>query len=168
MVTRNFKNKRRKFKRQDYHRYVRISGGWRRPRGRQSKMRAYKRGNGPHPRIGYGNNKSIRGFINGKKVIPVNNMNDLLNIENKTGIAIMISGKLGLKKYDVISKKANELGIAIINTKRIKKVSKLAKFKSMKKEAVKKKETEKKETKHKEEKTTKEHKEEMKKETAKE
>ncbi len=132
MVTRISKKK-RKFKRQDYHRYKKLKKGWRRPRGRHSKLRKGKSGNPPKPKIGYGAPKKEKGFVNGKKVVFVNNLSELNAVEKSENIAVMISSKIGLKKLEVLFKKANELGLSVMNTKRLKKIKKRAKLAEFKK-----------------------------------
>ena len=124
--------KRRKFKRQDYHRFRKLKNGWRKATGRQSKQRKGKVGNCPNPKVGFGNDKKRRGFVQGKKVLFVSNMNDL-NVEKNEKLGVMISGKIGLKKFEDIYKKAQEIGFTILNPKRIKKVSKRAKLVERKK-----------------------------------
>ena len=139
--------KKRKFKKQDYHRYRKLKKGWRKPIGRQSKLRKGKSGNSPKPRIGYGSNRKTRGYVQGKKVLFVTNLSQL-NIEKDEKIGVMISGKIGLKKFDEIIKKAQEIGLTILNPKKMKKVSKRAKLVERKKlEANKTKKKDKKESK---------------------
>ena len=72
--------KKRKFKNQDYHRYRKLKKGWRKPTGRQSKLRKGKSGNSRKPKIGYGHDKKTRGYVQGKKVIFVTDISQL-NIE---------------------------------------------------------------------------------------
>ncbi len=111
-----------KFKRQDYFRYKKLEDKWRRPRGRQSKMRKCKGGAGKMPRIGYGTKKEEKGKIkiDGKLLNPVliTNLSVLEKIgKNDVGI---ISSALGLKKVEKIKKIAKEKGIMILNKKRFK------------------------------------------------
>ncbi len=108
------------FRRQDYHRYKKLGKKWRKPKGRQSKLRRGKAGNSPKPSIGFRTERKDRYKISGKLPVVVNNINDLKKItEEKVAV---ISGKIGLRKLSVILKEAEKRKIAIVNTKRKKKV----------------------------------------------
>ena len=136
-----------RFKRQDYFRHKRPKKSWRRPKGRQSKMRKQKSGSGPLPRIGYGSPKIERGMIDKKKVIVISNPNELEKLDNS--YSIFISSGVGKKKTKIIFEKAKEKEIKVLNMKKVK--ASLKKEKELKK----KKETKKKEEKKKEEKAPK-------------
>mgnify|MGYP001565628357 CR=1 FL=1 len=86
---------------------------WRRPRGRDNKMRDRRRGYRRTVTIGFGNKKNERGKIEGKQVIRIYNVKDLLNAIEKNG-AIML-GKVGKKKRIEIAKIAKEKGVTILN-----------------------------------------------------
>jgi ribosomal protein L32E len=85
---------------------------WRRPHGRDNKMREKRGGYGPVVSIGYKQQKELRGKIDDKKVVMVNNLKDLAKIQ-KNEIAVL--GKIGNKKRLEIAKKANESNIPIQN-----------------------------------------------------
>ncbi|MEM2115172.1 MAG: eL32 family ribosomal protein, partial [Candidatus Caldarchaeum sp.] len=51
-----------KFVRQESWRYVRLETGYRRPRGKDSRMRLQKSGSPPLAKIGYGSPKKYRGL----------------------------------------------------------------------------------------------------------
>jgi len=114
----------KKFKSQDYFRYKKLGKRWRKPVGWQSKLRLSKGGSGRMPAIGYRTALAVRGKINGMDVSFVNNANDLSNITN--GVAFISSG-VGAKKVGEIEKKSKELGIRILNIKKVKHARKLAK-----------------------------------------
>ncbi len=85
---------------------------WRYPKGGDSKTRKKKKGYPTRPSIGWRNDKRIRGKINGMSFVKVENLNQLENL--KKGQAILISS-VGKKKREEIKKKANEIGLIILN-----------------------------------------------------
>ncbi len=90
---------------------------WRKPKGRDNKLREKRKNRGPVVSIGYRTEKTGRGKINGKSVVTVMNAKEL----NKVGKnEIIIVGKVGKKKKSEIVKKANEMKIEIqnINTRK--------------------------------------------------
>jgi len=107
-----------KFLRRGWERYSKLGlrrknkQVWRRPHGRDNKMREKRKGYGPVVSIGYRNEKATRGKINEKKAILVKNLNDLLKL--KVG-EIAILAKIGNKKRIEIAKKAQERKIIIYN-----------------------------------------------------
>jgi large subunit ribosomal protein L32e len=137
----------KRFLRQDYTVHKRLKRKWRKPKGRQSKLRVRKGGSGKKVSIGYGKKKKEQPVI----------VKDLKALENIKGDIIISSG-LGSRKVIMISKKAKEAGIKILNMKKVKKALKKEKLLELKKEAGKKKEEKKKEEKKKEEKKTSENK----------
>jgi large subunit ribosomal protein L32e len=85
---------------------------WRKPKGRDNKMREKKKGYPAVVSIGYGNEKKLRGKIDGKIPIMINNTRDLEKI-GKDQIAIL--GKIGKKKKIEIAKMASEKNIEVYN-----------------------------------------------------
>ncbi len=85
---------------------------WRRPHGRDNKMREKRGGYPPVVSIGYRNEKASRGKINGKTAVLVNNLDELSRL--KAG-EIAILGKVGKKKRIGLAKKAKENKIQIYN-----------------------------------------------------
>jgi ribosomal protein L32E len=85
---------------------------WRRPTGRDNKMREQRRGKPAVVAIGYSTEKKIKGKINEKNPILVNNLKEL-GKANKENIVIL--GNIGKKKKIEIVKKAEELKIEIAN-----------------------------------------------------
>ncbi len=85
---------------------------WRRPHGRDNKMREKRSGYGPVVSIGYRKEKNSREKIGGKELMRVNNLNELSRVR-KGQIAIL--GKIGNKKKIEIAKKAKENNIQIYN-----------------------------------------------------
>ncbi len=107
--------KRPEFVRQESWRYVRVKPNWRRPRGIDSKMRLKKKGYPPSPNVGYRGPKLVRGLHpTGFREVLVYNPKDLEGID-PTRCAIRIAARVGKKKRMEIVKKADELGIKVLN-----------------------------------------------------
>ena len=104
-----------KFLRQDYHTRKRLKAKWRRPRGRQSKLAFSKGGSGVRPRIGY---KGVD-----KTLIVVSNIQELELHKSKS---VLLASQIGAKKAAEMSKKAQELGITILNKKKLKRSKRIA------------------------------------------
>ncbi|MFA5953777.1 MAG: eL32 family ribosomal protein [Candidatus Pacearchaeota archaeon] len=81
---------------------------WRRPTGRDNKMREKRKGYPVVVSIGYAKEKNIRGTIQNKKPVKINNLQDLKKL-NKNSIGIL--GKIGKKKKIEIAKKAIEMKV---------------------------------------------------------
>ncbi len=85
---------------------------WRRPTGRDNKMREKRKGYPAVVNLGYGKEKKQRGKLEEKNPILVNNIMDLKKI-GKDDIAIVSS--VGKKKKIEIAKKAKEMKINLYN-----------------------------------------------------
>ena len=98
---------------------------WRKPKGRDNKMREKRKGCPAVVSIGYKKEKQLRGKINEKKQIIVNNINELENVGKNN--LIIIGGNVGKKKKIEIITKAEEKKIEIhnLNTKKFLKKNKL-------------------------------------------
>jgi len=107
-----------KFLRRVTHRYSRIGlrrksiQKWRRPTGRDNKMREKRNGRPPVVSIGYGQSRKTVGKIGDKVPVAVYNVEDLKKI-GKNNVAII--GKVGKRNKIEIAKKAQELKIEIYN-----------------------------------------------------
>lgn len=105
-----------KFLRHTSHKYSKLGRRrknkqiWRRPTGRDNKMREQRRGHPPIVSIGYSTDKRERGKITKKTPIIVRNVSQIEKIQ-KNQIAIL--GNVGKKKKIEIAKKAKELNIEI-------------------------------------------------------
>ena len=103
-------------------------------------MRRHKNRRGKLPNPGYSSPREVK-FLHpcGLAEVLISNVNDLVKIDNKTHCA-RIAAKVGNKKRIEIQKKAEELKIKILNTKKIefkkkeKKVKKAEPEKEIKKE----------------------------------
>ncbi len=107
-----------KFLRRSWDRYAKLGKGrkkkqtWRKPTGRDNKMREKKKGYPAVVSIGYGTDKKVRGRLEGKNPIIINNLKDLEKIKENE---IAMIGKVGKKKKIEIAKKAKEMKIKIYN-----------------------------------------------------
>ena len=104
----------KKFLRRGIHKYLKLGRKkklkWRKPKGRDNKMREKKKG---HPKIvSVGYKKPIK-----QEIVVINNIKEL----KKDLKEILISSKVGMRKRQEIVKKAEELGIKIKNLKKAKK-----------------------------------------------
>lgn len=118
-----------KFLRRTWSRYSKLGRKrkskqvWRRPTGRDNKMREKRKGYPALVSIGYRGKKEERDSINGKSPVIVNNVKDLENIK-KNEIGIL--GKVGKKKKLEILRIAEEKKIPMKDNikKAIKKLGK--------------------------------------------
>ena len=107
-----------KFLRRDSNRYSKLGKNrkkkqvWRRPTGRDNKMREKRTGYPSIVSIGYRTDKADRGKLEEKNTITVRNIRDL-DLVGKDHIAVL--GGFGKKKKLEIAKKAKEAGIKIHN-----------------------------------------------------
>jgi large subunit ribosomal protein L32e len=103
------------FKRWMSQAYKRIKSSWRKPKGRQSKIRAKLKGKLKMPTIGYRAPKELRYLHpSGFKEVLIHNVNELLKVNPEKEVA-RIASKVGKKKRSEILKKAEELKIKILN-----------------------------------------------------
>ena len=107
--------KRPKFRRQEWFRYKRLGDSWRKPRGKHSKMREHKGYRPPVVDSGYRGPRKVRGLHpSGFKEVLVHNPKELDRV-NPEREAIRIASRVGMKKRIAIEKKAEELGIRVLN-----------------------------------------------------
>lgn len=107
-----------KFIRRDSGRYSKIGKNrkklqkWRKPKGRDNKMRERRFGYPKSPSVGYKSKKTEAGRVSGKVPFRACNVGDL----SKTGKdSLIIIGSVGAKKKLEIIKKASEMGLSIVN-----------------------------------------------------
>jgi len=107
--------KKPKFLKQGINYLKRIRVRWRKPRGRDSKLRKKEKSKGKIPNPGYGAPKSLRGLHpSGFQEVYVQNIKDLEKIDPKKQVG-RLSSKIGKKKKEEIIKKAEELKIRLLN-----------------------------------------------------
>jgi len=114
----------KKFLRQDFMRHIKIGKHrkkimkWRRPKGRDSKMRLKMKGYPASPSVGYKASKKDKGKIKGFKSIIVHNVNGLAKLDKNS--IVIIAKKVGARNKITIIKKADEMKLPILNIKKIK------------------------------------------------
>jgi large subunit ribosomal protein L32e len=112
-------DQRPEFKRQESWRYDRLAPNWRRPRGKDNKMRLQVSGVPRLVKIGYRGPKVARGLHpSGYKDILVFNVKDLSRIDQATD-AIRIARTVGRRKRAEIVSEANKMQIKILNPGKI-------------------------------------------------
>ena len=113
---RNYLNRKRPwFRRQEWFRYKRLGDSWRKPRGKHSKLREHKGYRIPIVDAGYRGPRKVRGLHpSGFKEVLVRNVKDLEKI-NPEREAARIASTVGMRKRLEIEKKAEELGIRVLN-----------------------------------------------------
>ncbi|MEM5804381.1 MAG: 50S ribosomal protein L32e [Candidatus Aenigmatarchaeota archaeon] len=140
--------KKPKFLRQEWYRKPGLGKKWRSPKGNQSKLRRHIKNKGFIPSAGYGSPAEIKGMHPcGLREIVVSNVADLEGVEKERQAAKIASG-VGRKKREIIIKKAQEMGIRVLNAAKAER----KKVESKKKEKKESKQTETKQEEHKAEK----------------
>ncbi len=110
--------KKPKFFRRDWHKKIKLGSTvkknrkWRGAKGRQNKIRLNRKGYSTRPKVGWGNNSSLRGLIKDLKPVRVENLKDLDKIGKDQGIIV---GRIGKKKRELIISEAKKMKIAILN-----------------------------------------------------
>ncbi len=111
------KNRKPKFKRQEWFRTVSLKDNWRSPRGIDSKLKRGEKARGSVPNVGYRSPKEVRGLNPaGYRELIVMNPVDLKKINPKKDIAV-IGSTVGKKKRLEILEDAEKSGIKISNFK---------------------------------------------------
>ena len=112
---RELKLKRPRFVRQESWRYVRLKPNWRRPRGKDSKMRLQIKGWPPLVKVGYRTPRAYRNLHpSGFKEVLVYRPEDLQDLDPEIH-AVRIAGSVGMRKRLLIVEEAEKLGIKILN-----------------------------------------------------
>ncbi|MDD1769928.1 MAG: 50S ribosomal protein L32e [Methanomassiliicoccales archaeon] len=103
------------FKRQEWFRFQRLGETWRKPRGIHSKMRRHYGYRAPIVSIGYRGPKDVRDYHpSGFREVMVHTVVQLDAVDPKKE-AVRVGGTVGYKKRLAIEKRADELGIRILN-----------------------------------------------------
>ena len=107
----NFK-RRREFRRQEFHRYVRLQGAnWRKPRGMHSKLRL-SLGNRQLVRVGFGTDRRVRGLSrSGNRMVYIQGRNDCMQLMPRD-IAI-VSRRIGRRLRMQITEEVTQRGAVI-------------------------------------------------------
>lgn len=103
------------FKRQEWHRYAKLGEGWRKPKGRHSKMKRGLKRRSPMADIGFRGPAKVRGYHpSGFREVLVHNIDGLESVDPKVE-AVRIGGTVGTRKRLEIQDRADDLGIRILN-----------------------------------------------------
>jgi large subunit ribosomal protein L32e len=120
-------DKRPEFVRQESWRYDRLAPNWRRPKGKDNKMRKQVSGVPPLAKVGYKGPRKSRGLHpSGYNDILVFNIKDLTKIDPKVD-AVRIAHTVGNKKRIEIVTEATKLKMKILNPGKIEAMKKLPK-----------------------------------------
>ncbi|MBS3072708.1 hypothetical protein J4477_02655 [Candidatus Pacearchaeota archaeon] len=84
---------------------------WRRPKGRDNKMRLKTKGHPLVVKVGYKQNKLHRGKVSGKELKIIRSVNDLSDVNGKT----LQLGKIGIRKKIIIAKICLDKNIKFTN-----------------------------------------------------
>jgi len=107
--------RRPKFLRQESWRYDRLAENWRKPKGKDNKMRKQKSGMPALVKVGYGGPKAARGLHpSGYTDNLIQNAADLAKLDPKRDAA-RIGHTIGKRKRTEIVNRALELGIKVLN-----------------------------------------------------
>ena len=124
--------RRPKFIRQESWRYDRLAENWRKPKGKDNKMRLQKSGMPALVKVGYRGPRGARGLHpSGYRDIIIHNTAELVRLDPKKDAA-RIGHTVGKKKRIEIINKAVELDIKVLNPGNL--ISKMQKEKEKKKE----------------------------------
>ena len=122
--------RRPKFIRQESWRYDRLAENWRKPKGKDNKMRLQKSGVPVLVKVGYRGPRAARGLHpSGYRDNLIHNTAELVKLDPKKDAA-RIGHTVGKKKRIEIINKAVELGIKVLNPGNL--ISKLQKEKEKK------------------------------------
>ena len=104
-----------RFRRQEWFRFARLGEKWRKPRGRDSKMRLGMSGKPAVPSIGYRSPKEVRGVHpSGLIEVRVGTPRELERVDASKQ-AIRIASSVGRRKREQILARARELKIRVLN-----------------------------------------------------
>ena len=108
------------FRRQEWFRYRRLSKtGYRKPKGKDSKMRKNRKYRAPMARVGYGKVAAARGrHPSGFNEVLVHNSNELDGLDPELQ-AVRIGAGVGNRKRSRIHDRADDLGLRILNRRPI-------------------------------------------------
>ncbi len=108
-------SRRPKFIRQESWRYDRLAENWRKPKGKDNKMRRQFSGVPELVKIGYGGPKISRGLHPSGYTDNIVHNNYDLNSFNSNKDAIRIARTVGKRKRNDILTRAKELGLKVLN-----------------------------------------------------
>lgn len=108
------------FRRQEWFRYKRLSRtGWKKPRGDDSSQRKNRKYRSALVRVGHGKIAAARGLHpSGFEEVLVNNSSDLEGLDPETQ-AVRVAKTVGNRKRSAIHDRADDLGLRVLNRRRI-------------------------------------------------
>ncbi len=107
--------KKPKFMKQGTNYLKRLKKRWRKPRGRDSKLRIREKSKGKMPNVGYRAPKDTRGLHPcGLEEVYVQNIKDLGKIDPKIQVG-RLSSTIGQRKKEIMVKKSKEMKIKLLN-----------------------------------------------------
>ena len=108
------------FRRQEWFRYKRLSRtGWKKPLGDDSSQRKNRKYRSALVRVGHGKIAAARGLHpSGFEEVLVNKSNDLEGLDPETQ-AVRIAKTVGNRKRSAIHDRADDLGLRVLNRRRI-------------------------------------------------
>ena len=114
------KKKAPSFRRQEWFRYKRLSRtGWKNPRGDDSSQRKNRKYRSALVRVGHGKIAAARGLHpSGFEEVLVNKSSDLEGLDPETQ-AVRIAKTVGNRKRSAIHDRADDLGLRVLNRRRI-------------------------------------------------
>ena len=114
------KKKTPSFRRQEWFRYKRLSRtGWKKPRGDDSSQRKNRKYRSALVRVGHGKIAAARGLHpSGFEEVLVNKSSDLEGLDPETQ-AVRIAKTVGNRKRSTIHDRADDLGLRVLNRRRI-------------------------------------------------
>ena len=114
------KKKQPKFRRQEWFRYRRLSKtGYRKPKGKDSKMRKNLKYRSPMARVGYGKVSTARGLHpSGFEEVMVHKADQLDGLDPEKQ-AVRIGSSVGNRMRSRIHERADELGLRVLNRRKI-------------------------------------------------
>lgn len=106
------------FKRQQSHKFTKLPGSWRKPRGKHSPRRKEEKHAAPVPKVGYRTPEAERGLHpSGYEEVLVHRPADLDELDPETQAA-RVAGGVGARKREMIADAADEMGLKLLNVSR--------------------------------------------------
>ena len=115
-LRKKLKSRKPTFKRHDSHKKDRVSSeSYRRPKGRQNKMRLHRKGYARSRSTGFGSPTAVRGLsADGLNQVRVENKNDFAGLDPKTD-GIIIAGTVGNRRREELLNFASEKKFTVLN-----------------------------------------------------
>ena len=105
------------FRRQEWFRYKKLGDAWRKPKGKHSKLREHRKYRPPVVDSGFRGPRAVRYLHpSGYRDVLVHNEKELEKLDPSMD-AIRIGASVGMRKREIIEKRAIELGFKILNPK---------------------------------------------------